>query len=71
MALGASSGNKSYRPQKIQFPSQRTNFSVYHLGLKKKKKKRASRTNLALGKDPANRITAPVTLQEEYAFCGI
>lgn len=70
MALGASSGNKSYRPQKIQFPSQRTNFSVYHLGLKKKKK-RASRTNLALGKDPANRITAPVTLQEEYAFCGI
>lgn len=43
MALGASSGNKSYRPQRIQLPSPKTNSSLYHLGLKKSKK-RASRT---------------------------
>lgn len=52
MALGASSGNKSYRPQRIQLPSPKTNSSLYHLGLKKKTKRGPVEQNLALGKDP-------------------
>lgn len=66
-ALGASSGDQSYYPQRTQFPFLGTNPSLNHLGLKKKKRGSVEQ-NLALGKDPTNRITTPVNFWGERIY---